>query len=111
MFQLAAWMALAAVLFVTLSPLDLRPSDPLPVNFDRAAAFMLMAALFVLAYPRSWFLVGCGVVIASGGFELLQELSPTRHAHLNDAIVKAAGALIGVMLGWTANKLRLRLGL
>jgi len=39
---------------------------------------------------------------------LLQELSATRHARIDDAMVKAAGASVGVVLGWTINQVRSR---
>lgn len=103
LFQLGAWLALAAIVFVTVSPIELRPPDLLPVNYDRAIAFAGLSALFVLGYPRSWFFVGLAIVVGAGGIELLQELSPTRHAHVADALVKAAGASLGVLAGWSIN--------
>jgi len=42
------------------------------------------------------------------GFEFLQEFSPTRHARVDDAIVKAFGALVGVAIGHLVNRTRLR---
>jgi VanZ family protein len=104
----AAWTALAAIIFVTVSPIGLRPQDILPVNVDRALAFMAMAALFVLAYPRHWIWVGIALIIGAGGIELLQEFSSTRHAHVDDALVKAAGASVGIVLGWALNQFRIR---
>ena len=104
-FQTSAWLALAAILFVTTSPIDLRPHDVLPVDFDRAAAFAVMATFFVLAYPKHWFIVGLAVVMGAGGIELFQELSPSRHAQVADALVKAAGASLGVLSGWAINNL------
>lgn len=98
-FRFAAWLALAAIVFVTVSPIGLRPHDVLPVDTDRALAFCLLAALFVLAYPRHWLLVGLAVAVAAMGIEWLQELSPTRHARLDDALVKACGALLGIAVG------------
>lgn len=102
-FAITAWMALAVIVFVTVSPISLRPHDTLPVNFDRALAFAFMAALFIMAYPRQWAIVALAAIGCAGVFELLQELSPTRHARLDDALVKSAGAAIGVLIGWTCN--------
>jgi hypothetical protein len=101
-----AWLAFAAIIFVTVSPIELRPHDFLPVDVDRALAFTVLSTLFVLAYPRQWVWVGVAIMIGAGGIELLQELSPTRHAHMDDAMVKAAGAAIGIVLGWALNQLR-----
>ncbi len=95
--RIAAWLALAAIVFVTVSPIELRPHDVLPVNTDRAIAFAVVGGLFVTAYPRHWLLVGLAIVLSAIGIEWLQELSPTRHARLDDALVKAVGALCGVV--------------
>lgn len=92
----AAWLCLVLILFATVSPIGLRPRDLMPVNVDRALAFCLMAGLFTLAYPRRWIVI---VLLTTGGavfIEALQYLSPTRHAHLADAAVKAMGAAVGV---------------
>lgn len=99
-FRIAAWLVLAFILFVTVSPINIRPSDPLPVDVDRAAAFALMGGLFVIAYPRHWVFAALLIVLSAGAIELFQELSPTRHSHIHDALVKAAGAGIGVVVGW-----------
>ncbi len=37
----AAWLTIAFILFITVSPIGLRPHNILPVNVDRALAFML----------------------------------------------------------------------
>lgn len=98
--RFSAWAVLAVTLFVTLSPIGLRPHDILPVNVDRALAFALMGILFVTAYPRQWPWVALLVVVGAGAIELLQVLAPTRHAHVNDALVKGLGGIAGVFAGW-----------
>ena len=104
--QFAAWSALAAIVFVTVSPIGLRPGDIFPVDIDRALAFAVLAILFVLAYPRHSLTVGVVMVLGAGLIEALQMLSPTRHAEINDALVKAAGALIGVVMASAINAIR-----
>jgi hypothetical protein len=103
------WLALAAIIFATVSPIRLRPHDFASVDIDRAGAFAVMALLFVMAYPRHW--VACAVllILGAGGIELLQFLSPSRHAHLDDAMVKAAGAAFGCCLGLAVNRTIIRL--
>jgi VanZ family protein len=103
-----AWMAFAAIVFITVSPIELRPYDVAPVNFDRAAAFAVMTMLFILAYPRKWLLCAILLIGGAGGIELLQFLSPTRHAEVDDALVKALGAGVGTLMGLTLNQLRSR---
>ncbi|MBB3959425.1 VanZ family protein [Aureimonas phyllosphaerae] len=99
LLRAAAWIALAAILFVTVSPIGLRPHDVMPVDFDRALAFCSLTALFVMAYPRHSIAVGLAIVVGAIAIEWLQELSPTRHARFDDALVKACGALVGLFLG------------
>ena len=99
-FRILAWLALSAIVFVTVSPIGLRPHDYLSVDLDRALAFAVMAMLFVLAYPRHVLLISILLVIGAGGIETLQLLSPPRHAHMADAAVKATGAALGASAGW-----------
>lgn len=109
--KLLAWLALAFVIFATVSPINLRPHDFLPVNIDRAGAYAVMAMLFVLAYPRHLVLCAVALMLGAGGIELLQFLSPTRHAKLDDALVKAGGAAVGCIIGWAINRITARPGL
>lgn len=106
LFRTLPWLALAGVIFATISPIDLRPHDFLPVNIDRAGAFAVMAFLFVVAYPRHWMLCAVLLLLGAGGIELLQFLSPSRHANADDALIKAAGAAVGCVAGWSVNSLR-----
>lgn len=92
----AAWLCLGGILFATVSPIGLRPRDVMPVNVDRALAFCIMAGLFTLAYPRRWLAILLLTVGGAALIETLQYLSPTRHAQLSDAMIKAAGAATGV---------------
>jgi VanZ family protein len=96
--KILAWMALAAIVVVTVSPIELRPRDFLPVDVDRALAFAILTSLFVFAYPRHALLVGAAIVIGAGLIELLQMLSPSRHARFDDALVKASGALCALIV-------------
>ena len=99
LLRIAAWLALATILFVTISPIGLRPRDIISTNFDRAAAYAVMSALFVFAHPRHWWAVAMLVIVTVGGAELFQFLSPTRHPGLIDAMVKAAGGAAGLLVG------------
>lgn len=105
-YQIAAWAAFAAIVFVTVSPIEMRPGDIFSVDLDRALAFGLLSSMFMIAYPRHALLVGSFVVLSAGAIELLQALSPTRHARLDDATIKGAGALGGMLLAFSYNALR-----
>lgn len=104
----AAWLVLAFILFSTISPIGLRPHTLISVDVDRAGAYGLAGLVFVLAYPRHWKAIGLLLVIGALGFELMQELSPTRHARVHDALVKAGGSIFGVAMGYAINQLRAR---
>ncbi len=90
-----AWSLLLLIVIVTVSPIGLRPHTLTTVSIDRAGAFAVCAAAFVLAYPRYWLAIIAAGIVAAFGIEALQFLSPTRHPHLTDAAVKAAGAVAG----------------
>jgi VanZ family protein len=94
-----AWLVLAFIFFVTVSPIELRPHTIFTVNIDRAGAYLLAGLVFALAYPKQWKLIALFLVVGAIAFEFMQEFSPTRHARLHDALVKAGGALAGVTLG------------
>jgi hypothetical protein len=38
-----------------------------------------------------------------GGLELAQQITPSRHAHIPDGIVKASGALLGAVFAMLAD--------
>ncbi|WP_411034967.1 VanZ family protein [Shinella sp. BYT-45] len=99
LFRIGAWFALAAIIFVTVSPIGYRPRDLVSTNFDRAAAYAILSALFVFAYPRHRWTVAALMVATAGAAELFQFLSPMRHPHLMDAAVKAAGGGVGLCAG------------
>jgi VanZ family protein len=101
-FRLIAWGVLSALVFVTLSPIGFRPHTITTVGLDRAAAFFLAGVVFAVAYPGRWMSLALFLVAASFGIEILQELSPTRHARFDDATVKAVGALAGIVAGKVA---------
>lgn len=98
--RLLAWLLLAGLIFVTLSPIDLRPVSPAPVQIERAAALALIGFVFALAYPRHIWLVALVVLGSTALLELLQLISPSRHGRLIDVAVKIAGASIGLAAGW-----------
>jgi hypothetical protein len=94
LFILAAWCALGVIVFVTLSPIGLRPQTG-SVGVERFLAYCLLGALFVMAYPQHFVRVMTFVVVVAGSLELLQHLTPDRHGHVADAAQKIAGGIAG----------------
>jgi len=101
-----AWLLLAAIIFVTVSPIGLRPHTVTSVNIDRALAYMVVGLAFAVAYPKHWMTVALLLIAGAVFIEYLQYLSPTRHARFHDAAVKAVGATVGVAIGSLFNRVR-----
>jgi hypothetical protein len=95
-----AWLLLAGLIFVTLSPINLRPISPLPTQVERAIALAIVGFAFAIAYPRHIILVACLVFVSTVALELLQLATPSRHGRVLDAVVKLSGGGIGLALGW-----------
>ncbi len=105
-FKILSWLLIAAVIFVTVSPIGLRPHTLITVSIDRAAAFALTGGAFAIAYPRRRLSLALFLLAAAFGIEILQYIAPTRHPQFADASVKAAGALLGMATGKTALMIR-----
>ena len=99
---IAGWLALAFIVYATLSPIEARPVVAGP-HYEHFAAFALTGLAFGLAYPRRVLLAVVIVVGAAVGLEALQLLTPDRHGRVADALVKAAGGICGIGLGQLAS--------
>ena len=102
-FIAAAWVILAFIIFVTLSPIGLRPHVE-DVSVERFGAFAVAGLLFGLAYPRRPWLVLFLVVGTAFVLEALQQLTPDRHGHVSDAVVKFVGGVAGVGISWLCHR-------
>ncbi|KAA0971275.1 VanZ family protein [Aureimonas fodinaquatilis] len=100
----AAWCALFAVAYVTLSPIELRPVSPVPVNVERLLAFLIIGALFGAGYWRKLILVLALIVLVAAGLEFAQEFVPGRHGRVSDFAFKAVGAALGAAVAALAVK-------
>ena len=95
----AAWLALAFIVFATLSPIDDRPVVAGP-QFEHFAAFALMGFAFALGLRNRMLLVVAIVIGSAFTLEALQLLTPDRHGRVLDALVKAAGGMTGIGIGY-----------
>jgi VanZ family protein len=95
---IAGWLALAFIVYATLSPINARPVLAGP-GLEHFAAFALLGLAFGLAYPHRLLLVVAVVVGAAVGLEALQLLTPDRHGRVLDAFVKAVGGICGISVG------------
>src|SRR5664280_1673382 len=92
---IAGWLALAFIVYATLSPINDRPVLA-PPHVEHFAAFALLGLAFSLAYPSRVILVVAIVVGSAFGLEAMQLLTPDRHGRLLDALMKATGGVGGI---------------
>jgi VanZ family protein len=94
--KVVAWSLLGFVVVSTISPINLRPTLHIRSGIEHLAAFAVLGAAFCIAYPRRMGLV-CLIVLGSAVLlELVQLLTPDRHARIHDAIVKMGGGVLGI---------------
>ena len=109
-FRLSAWMLAAAVSFATLGPPQFRPHSNLGQDGEHTLAFVLVGLAFGLAYPRQRMLTAGLSVVLIGLIEILQFWAPGRHARLEDFVVDATAACVGIAmaaaLGWLTRQAR-----
>jgi len=98
--RLTSWVLFAAVVAMTVGPVSARPHTHFPPDLERFAAYAVLGVLFALSYrQRRLWIIGGLLVAAAGALELAQLFVPHRDAHLSDFLFKAAGAVIGVIVG------------
>ena len=106
--RLFAWGLAAAVAFATLGPAEQRPHSNLGQNGEHALAFVLLGLVFGLAYTRDRPRVAALVIAFTGLIEVLQFLAPGRHARMEDFVVDALAASLGLAaaaaLDWTIRR-------
>jgi VanZ family protein len=106
--RLFAWGLAAAIAFATLGPAEQRPHSTLGQNGEHALAFVLLGLAFGLAHTRNRLHTAAFVIAFTGLIEVLQFLAPGRHARLEDFVVDALAASLGLAgaaaLGWTIRR-------
>ena len=100
--QVIAWLLLAGIILVTVSPIGWRPELGDGPNFDRILGFLVMGFFFGAGYGRHWVMILLAVVVGAFCIEALQLLTPDRHARVLDAAVKAVGGGLGFLAGHAA---------
>ena len=96
LLRLFAWLLAAAITFVTLGPPRFRPHFGLGQDGEHALAFVLLGLAFGLAYTRNRLLLAVIAVTGIGLIEILQLWAPGRHARLEDFVVDALAACVGI---------------
>jgi VanZ family protein len=108
--RIIAWLLAAAVTFATLGPPSYRPHSSLGQDGEHALAFILIGVAFGLAYTEHRLRGAMIAVTLIGALEILQFWAPGRHARLEDFVVDALTACVGLAvaaaLDWTMQRLR-----
>jgi VanZ family protein len=108
--RLLAWALAAAVAFATLGPPSLRPHSDLGQDGEHAFAFILVGLAFGVAYSRNRLLTTAIAIVLIGALEILQFWAPGRHARLEDFVVDASAAGVGLamaaVLDWMIKRTR-----
>jgi VanZ family protein len=108
--RIIAWLLAAAVTFATLGPPSYRPHSTLGQDGEHALAFILIGVAFGLAYTEHRLRVALIAVVMIGAIEILQFWAPGRHARLEDFVVDALTACLGLAvaaaLDWATQRLR-----
>ena len=94
--RLLAWGLAAAIAFATLGPAGQRPHSTLGQNGEHALAFVLLGLAFGLAPTRNRLHTAAFVIAFTGLIEVLQFLAPGRHARIEDFVVDALAASLGL---------------
>ena len=103
--KVAAWASIAFIIYATLVPIGMRPGvGEISPDYERFAAYAVAAALMVLVYPRHPVRVGVLLVAIAVVLEVLQLAMPDRDARVADAVVKVAGALVGIVAADFCNR-------
>lgn len=94
--RVLAWILIAGIVVLTVVPASDRPETGVEHNYEHFLAFALVGLVFALAHShRLLLLLSSGVVFALL-LELAQIPLATRHARLEDFLVDALGACLGI---------------
>lgn len=100
--RILAWACLIAIATLSLVPGELRPHSFLPaVLSDHFVAYAPAGFFLALGYPssRQRLFAWISLAIASGVFELLQNLVPGRSPSPVDALASTGGLTFGLAVG------------
>jgi hypothetical protein len=107
-FKGLAFAVLVFIALSTLSPVTLRLGGGHP-TWERFAALALFGICLGLGFPKSIWGGAIFAAVAVVGLEAFQELIPSRHGRIDDAIIKFAGALAGLGFAATVDFARKRI--
>lgn len=109
LFRIGALVLITAVVFATLGPARYRPHAPLGQDGEHALAFVLVGLAVGLSFSQRRLRVAAATILLIGLLEIMQLWAPGRHARLEDFMVDAAAACLGLAgaaaTGWLTARL------
>lgn len=102
--KFAAWLAIAAIVIVTILPIGFRPTTPYSPNTERFFVMAIVGGLFVLAYPARVWAIIAALSCGAAAIEPLQFFALGRHPSFRDVMVKSAGAAVGAIAGYLLSR-------
>jgi VanZ family protein len=105
-FQVGAWLCLAAIGVLSLGAPGLRLVTFLPHNAEHFAIFALAGLAIKLGYPNRTTQHMAGLTLFAAAIELAQFYAPGRHPRISDFVVDALAACAGVVVALMLTRLR-----
>jgi hypothetical protein len=104
--KVTSWLIVAALVIITIVPANERPITGLQHDLEHFSAFWVAGLTFGLAYAgylRAYLL---SAIVFTLALELSQIPLATRHARLEDFVVDATGACLGIVVAYACRKLK-----
>jgi VanZ family protein len=101
----ASWLIILSLAILTVVPADERPVSGLGHDWEHFIAFGLAGLLFGLAYAEHFRVLYLSAIAFTLALELSQIPLATRHASVEDFVVDAAGACLGIVVAHAFRKL------
>jgi VanZ family protein len=99
-FRIAGWLAVAAIVVLSLLPGQDRPHSGAPGEFEHLVAYLVAAVVLGIGYPERKTQVKLAVflMLLSGLMEICQLWIPGRNSELAGFLGSSARAIIGMIL-------------
>ncbi len=94
------WLLLAVIAVLSLSPPSYRPVTALGHSLEHFLIHLLLGVAFGVGYAGRWWLLALVLVGFLGAIEFAQLFVPGRHARLEDLLIDAGAACLGIGLAW-----------
>ena len=105
LYRGAFFVALVAILILSLTPGDSLPGVGVSDKIQHLTAYAVLGALAILGYRKTpWTRVALALIVLGASVELAQSFVPGRHSEWLDGLANAIGTMIGLGLGFGATR-------